>query len=150
MKKAVLIIMASIILYAADLAGAESPKSAEVNQPAQNQTKFDLSLAKDPNFTFGQNNQLSTREMFLKMVFAVFIVIILVSAVVYLSKKVGNKIVNTPGREIRVTETCYLGQRKSLHLIKMGNRKILIGCTAENITKLAEITDETGDEIKKV
>lgn len=139
-KKAVLLIAASAALYAPEAFCANSTASAEPN--TQTIKKFDFAYAKDPNFTFGQSGQPSSREMFCKMVFAVMIVTAFGLVAVYISKKLSRRIVNAPGREVRMLETLHLGSHKTLHLIKFGNQRILIGCTNENITKLAEIIED--------
>jgi flagellar biogenesis protein FliO len=47
------------------------------------------------------------------------------------------------GKQIRIIETVHLGPRKSVHLLKIGDKQILIGSTNENITKLADVMDES-------
>ncbi len=75
------------------------------------------------------------------MMVSVLLVITLGAAAVYASKKLLPKITSAPGREIHVIETVHLGPRKSLHLLKIGNQRILIGSTNETITKLADMDD---------
>jgi len=52
------------------------------------------------------------------------------------------RITNPPGKRIKVVETAYLGPRKAVHLLRIGDRWILVGSTNENITKLAELTSD--------
>jgi len=79
------------------------------------------------------------------LVRAVLFVVVLAVAAVYASKKLLPKITNLPGKEVRVVETVYLGPRKAVHVLEVGNRRFLVGSTNENITKLADITgDFTG------
>lgn len=73
---------------------------------------------------------------------SVLLVIALGIAAIYVSKRLLPKITNAPGREIHVIETVHLGQRKSLHLLKIGNQRILIASTNETITKLADMNDD--------
>jgi flagellar biosynthetic protein FliO len=107
------------------------------------------SFSGDPNFSNPVNNRLGTNELFYRAIFAVVVVIVLAVAAVYVSKKLLPKITKIPGREIHVVETIYIGQRKALHLVEAGNRRLLIGSTNENITKLADITDEVTFETQK-
>lgn len=67
-------------------------------------------------------------------------VVVLGVVAVYASKKLLPKITNLPGKEVRVVETVYLGPRKAVHVLEVGNRRFLVGSTNENITKLADIT----------
>jgi flagellar biosynthetic protein FliO len=100
----------------------------------ENQQKSPLKL--------GEPSNLGAGELFFKMALAVFIVIVLGIAAVYFSRKLLPKIARMPGKEIKVIETVHLGQRKSLHLIKVADHRILIASTNETITKLADLTDE--------
>ncbi len=80
-------------------------------------------------------------ELSAKMTLAVLLVIVLGAAAIYMSKKVLPRITNLPGKEIRILETAYLGPRKAVHLVKIGNQRLLIGSTNESITTLADLTD---------
>lgn len=80
-------------------------------------------------------------ELFIKMMLSVLLVIGLGAAAIYVSKKLLPKITNLPGKEIRILETAYLGPRKAVHLVKIGNQRLLIGSTNESISMLADVTD---------
>ncbi|UCF42304.1 MAG: flagellar biosynthetic protein FliO [Planctomycetota bacterium] len=98
-------------------------------------------FAKDPNLITKGPDSLDTRELFFKLMVSVLLVIALGVAAIYASKRLLPKITNLPGRKIHVIETVHLGPRKSVHLVKIGNQRILIGSTNESITKLADIND---------
>jgi flagellar biosynthetic protein FliO len=116
-------------------AGKESPRVAEP-QPATVDTPWN-----DPNLVSSTNAGLGGRELFLKMMFSVGLVIGLGAAALYLSKKVLPRVANAPGREIHVLETTYLGPRKALHLVEVANQRLLIASTNENVTMLAHVND---------
>jgi len=100
-----------------------------------------FSLAKnEPNFSAAADDMLDTKELFFKMMFAVLLVVALGVAAIYISKKILPRFTNLPGKKIRVIETLALGQRKTVHLLEVGNQRFLIGCTTESITKLADVT----------
>lgn len=80
-------------------------------------------------------------SLFFKMIFSVVLVLVLGAAAVYMSKKVLPRITNLPGKEIRILETAYLGPRKAVHLVRIGNQRLLIGSTNEGVTILADVTD---------
>jgi flagellar biosynthetic protein FliO len=81
------------------------------------------------------------REFFYKMLVSIVVVAALGAGVVYLSKKLLPKISNLPGKQIRIVETSHLGQRKALHLVQVGSKRLLIGSTNETITMLADVTE---------
>ena len=76
---------------------------------------------------------------------AILFVVVLGAAAIYASRKLLPKITNLPGKEVRVVETVYLGPRKAVHVLEVGSRRFLVGSTNENITKLADITDELAE-----
>ena len=92
----------------------------------------------DPN----SNNQFGRTNDTGRLLLSVFIVFVLGVAAIYLSKKVLPKFTHSTGKKIQVVETVHLGPRKAIHLIKIGSQTLLIGSTNENITKLADVTDQ--------
>ncbi len=95
----------------------------------------------DPNLVSSANAGLGSRELFLKMMLSVGLVIGLGSAALYLSKKVLPRVANAPGKEVHVLETTYLGPRKALHLVEVANQRLLIASTNESVTMLAHVSD---------
>jgi flagellar biosynthetic protein FliO len=124
--------------------GALAIHSAQPNTAGKENTSSCSLLAlaeNEPNFSPAADDMLDTKELFFKMLFAVLLVIVLGAAAIYISKKVLPQLTNLPGKKIRVIETLALGQRKTVHLLEVDNRRFLIGCTADSITKLADMTD---------
>jgi flagellar biosynthetic protein FliO len=103
--------------------------------------RTETSFLGDPNQFAGTNVNLGGRELFLKMMLSVGLVIALGVGALYLSKRVLPKVTNAAGKEIRVLETTYLGPRKALHLVEVANHRLLIGSTSDHITTLAHIND---------
>lgn len=97
----------------------------------------------DPNFTAGLNNGSSTGKVFFRMTLMVLLVVVLGAAAIYLSKKLLPRLTHLSGKQIRIIETVHLGPRKAVHLLKIGDKQILIGSTNENITKLADVMVES-------
>lgn len=97
-------------------------------------------FANDPNLSDKPPGSFDTRELFFKMMLAVLLVILLGVAAVYISKKLLPRITNLSGKEIRIIETVHLGPHRAVHLLKIGNQRLLIGSTGESITKLADVT----------
>ncbi len=98
-------------------------------------------FASDPNVPARADEGFGGRELFFKTMFMVVLVAVLGAAAIYVSKKFLPKITNLPGKKIRVIETAHIGPRKMVHLLKIGNQRLLIGSTNESITKLADVTD---------
>jgi flagellar biosynthetic protein FliO len=104
-----------------------------------------VALADDPNFaTNSSKNAYSSfggnQELFFKMMLSVLLLVALAITAVYVSKKLLPKITNLPGKRTHILETTYLGPKKAVHLIEIGNQYLLLGSTNENITLLADLT----------
>jgi flagellar biosynthetic protein FliO len=122
-----------------------SPNTAP-NEPVHPITSTQDSIfARDTNFVLGTDRQFDTGPIYWRMMLAILLVLALGVAAYYVSKKVSGKIVNLPNRKIKLVETLYLGSKKSLHLIKVGDRNILVGTTPTNIIRIADLSKDTGD-----
>ncbi len=95
----------------------------------------------DPNFAGPADGSLGGNGLFARMMLCTLLVAGLGAGVLYVSKKVLPKVTSAPGKEIHIRETTYLGPRKALHLVEIGNHKLLIGSTNDSITTLADVTD---------
>jgi len=127
--------------------GTEPEKSQpDPNQPqAGTESTNNPLYANDPIF-FSESDFNSGGSVFsIRAILAVLFVLALFIAAIYVSKKLLPKITNLPGREIRIVETVHLGPRKAVHLLEIGNQRLLIGSTNENITKLADLTGDLMD-----
>lgn len=95
----------------------------------------------DPNLA-GLGNGAGTKELFVKMMVSVVLVVVLGGIAIYGSKRLAGKLANMPGKKIKIVETAHLGPRKAVHLLRIGDRCLLIGSTNDNITKLADLTTD--------
>jgi len=132
-----------IFLYSA---GANSNNEAiqnqtiDSNQVSNNGTKkTDTLFQNDTGFT--GNSPIKGTEIFYKIMLSMVFILILGAAAVFMIKKYFPNIAKLQGKEIHVVETVHLGPRKSVHLIEIGKRRLLIGSTNENISKLADLTE---------
>jgi flagellar biosynthetic protein FliO len=81
-------------------------------------------------------------ELLFRMMGGLIIVIALMMAVFYLSKRVLPKLNKNSGKEIQILETTMLGPRKYLHVIKVANQRLLLGSTNDRINMLAHLVDD--------
>jgi len=140
----IVLIMAISCVIAGSVCTAEpnSPSDAEaVAQQTTTEENANNSWSLDPNGAWNFPQSVDNKELFGSSVKAIIIVVILCVAIILISKKMLPKMSNLTGRRIRIVETVHLTQRKTLHIIKVDDREVLIGSTNENITKLAELTD---------
>jgi len=105
-------------------------------------SKLGSGIFDDANFSGQKDERFGTGELYYRMILAILLVVVLGVAAIYVSKRLLPRITALSGKEIRIVETVHLGQRRSIHLIEAGGRRILIGSTNEAITKLAEVGSE--------
>ena len=91
----------------------------------------------------------TSQELYLRMITASVLVCVLAVVAVSISRKVLPKLTNLQGKQIKVVETVHLGSRKTLHLIEVENRRLLIGSSSEQITKLAELTKTFSEHLEQ-
>jgi len=153
-KNIVLLITVALVAGVLVICSAQSATDGtepEKSQPDPNRPQTDTEstnsplFANDPNFFSGSDFNPGGEGFFIRAVLAVLFVIALFIAAIYVSKKLLPKITNLPGKEIRIVETVHIGPRKAVHLLEIGNRRLLIGSTNENINKLADLTGEIMD-----
>jgi len=126
----------------AEVQSWQSKTGAPLDLGAQMPLATLTDTADDANLSPLTRNRGGTGELFYKMMLSVLLVIGLGAGAIYASKKVLGKITNLPGKKIKVVETVYIGPRKAVHLLEVDNRRILIGSTNDNITKLADLTPD--------
>ncbi|RKX20833.1 MAG: flagellar biosynthetic protein FliO [Candidatus Zixiibacteriota bacterium] len=108
----------------------------------------------DGTVSESDNNQLATSVVpsLLKIISALVIVLVAIYLSVYLLKKTmgkkfsGNKSLDS----LEVIETTYVAPKKTISLVRVGNKSVLVGVTEQNISMLTELTTDETDEILSV
>jgi len=155
-KKVVLLLAASalgcgVLMAQPAQSASDAPKSEEAASNTSQSGPADKSgtegsfFTQDPDLSGGSGFAGGAGELFFRAMLAVLFVIVLGVGAIYVSRRLLPRIINAPGKKIRVVETAHLGPKKAVHVIEVGNRRFLIGSTAENITRLADITDDLID-----
>ena len=138
-RKKIVVLLAIVTVGSAALMAISSRLAGNEPKLENSKSKANSLFINDPNFSMAANNSLGGRELFFKMILSILLVVVLGIAAIYVSKKFLPH-ANLSGKRVRLIETVHLGLRKAIHLLKIGNQHILIGSTAENITKLADVT----------
>ncbi len=108
--------------------------------------------ANEPNYMdwSKSDNQFRTMEddssLLGKLFGSIIVILILGWAAYYLTKKLGLKTSPVAGKYIEVLETVNIGSQKQLHMIRSGDKQILISSTAQNITKISEMDVKTDNQ----
>ena len=106
--------------------------------PGSNTSPSSSTWLTDPNSLLSQNSGV-TRELILKTLGSLVLVIGLGLVVAYVLRRIGPRLCQIPGRQIRVIETTALGPKKALHIVEVGRQRFLIGSTPDQVTMLAPI-----------
>ena len=132
-----------LLLSVAFCSGAVSLCAARGGSDEGTRSLFDdsgFAYGNEPNRIAGLDDGGGAGDLFFRMMLMVLLVIILGIAAIELSRKLLPRFTQLSGKRVRVVETVHLGPRKTLHLLKIGNRQLLIGSTNENINRLADVT----------
>jgi flagellar biogenesis protein FliO len=127
---------------------AGSSIAADINDIDTNSTSF--ALLQDTNSDFGTKDGLSTFQMFSRMIVAAIIILALGLTASYATRKFSARITTQKGKEIKILENVNLGNRKTLHLLTVGHRKILIATTRDNVVRIADLSDTLGDITQEI
>lgn len=95
-----------------------------------------------PGQDLTDTSNLTNTQLLLRMLGGMVVVIALMLAVLYLSKRVLPQLGKNAGKEIKIIETTMLGPRKYLHVIKVANQRLLLGSTNDRINMLAHLVDD--------
>jgi len=79
-------------------------------------------------------------SLFAQSVAAVFVILVLGAAAIFVVKRLLPRLGIAQGRRINVLETVYLGSRRSLHMVQVGDRTLLVGDTRDRLGLLADLT----------
>lgn len=135
-----------MFLLALALFSSASASFAIASENSSRDSLQSLNLnSNQPNLTTGSDDNSGLGEAYIKMILTILLVVVLGAAAIYLSKKLLPGLSHLSGKQIRIIETVHLGPRKAVHLLKIGDRQILIGSTNENITKLTDVIDKSSE-----
>ena len=136
---------------AAPPAGTAAEAPAAPEPPAKQADKAGTSLetpAKLPTETsnegnkgrFGTKNGYNTSDLLSQSLAAVLVILVLGVAAIFVVKRLLPRIGVSQGKQVRVLETVYLGPRKSLYVVRVGERTLLVSGTRERLSLLADVT----------
>ncbi len=130
-----------VLLQTSGSSAGEGVSTTRTSENRSSKGKAGGLFPNDRNMTLQETSGSSIKKLFGKTMVSVLLVIVLGSSAVFVSKRLLPKISNRPGKEIHIIETAHLGPRKMVHLLRVGNQRLLVGSTNENITILANVTD---------
>ncbi len=144
-KKKIVVFLITVALGSSALLVCSARSATDGTELKNSKSKAGSLFANDPNFSGRPDGSTGNQELFFKMMVSVLFVVAMGAAAIYVSKKFLPKITNLSGKEIHIAETVHLGPHKAVHLLEIGNRRLLIGSTNENITRLADLTSAFAD-----
>jgi flagellar biogenesis protein FliO len=75
-----------------------------------------------------------------QMLAATLVILFIGVVAIVVVKKLLPRLAKSRGRRISVLETAYLGPHKSVHLLQVGDRKVLVGSSRDSVVKLGDVT----------
>ena len=82
------------------------------------------------------------------MIGIVAVILVLGVGGLWVVRRLAPRIQQRRGRHIAVVETACLGPNRNVHLLKVGDRDLLIASTREHISMLADVTGAVGDSFE--
>jgi flagellar biosynthetic protein FliO len=84
-----------------------------------------------------------------KMIGALLLVILIAYGALWLMKRfMGRRYGHRPGGgALEVIESTYVGPQKTISLVRVGNRAVLVGVTDQQVSTLTELSEEETQEI---
>ena len=84
------------------------------------------------------------------MLAAVFVILVIGAFAFFIIRKVLPRIRVVAGKNISILETAYLGPRKTVHLLQVVSKKILVASFPEGVASLGDVTDAFGEEYAEI
>ncbi len=122
-----------------------SPSLGETETPTTDQSGRDSDFWSDIGSDGGDGG-----GVWWQILSAALIVLVLGVIVMIAVKKLLPRISKGGGKRISIVETVYLGPKRTVHLLKVGTRTILVGSWADGIVKLDDVTDAFRSEYDDV
>jgi len=103
-----------------------------------------------PTYDYGQfledeavtmGTEPSTVSVLLDMAWKLGLVLALAYGVLWLAKRFVSVRAVTGGQQMKVIETVTLGGNRSLHLLRVGSRTLLVGATSQQLSTLADVSE---------
>lgn len=77
---------------------------------------------------------------------AVLVILVLGGIGVYVVRRVMPRITAARGKQITLLESFHLAPQRTVHLLQVGQRSLLVGASREGLSLLADVTGDLGEE----
>ena len=121
-------------------AASESPK--EEKKPVLNTRISEESpFSEETESPEAPNSDDLRSQLIRQLLIMIGFVVLIGAGLWWFARKYSRGLMGGKGRLITVTETVPLGPRKTVHILQVGSRKLLIGSTSESIRFLTDVTE---------
>jgi hypothetical protein len=121
---------------------APPPETAAPAKPAPAETPDKLGVAGKPDpapFNLG-TKEYDGGKLLWESLAAVIVVLALGGAGLFLVRRVVPRIGAARGKQIALVETLHLSPQRSVHLVQVGGRSLLVGASRDGLRLLADVT----------
>lgn len=81
-----------------------------------------------------------------EMIFLLFVFIIVIASAYFITKKIASiGSLRMQGKNMQIIETLQLSMNQIIHLVRVGEKIVMIGVSKDNITYLSEVDSESID-----
>ena len=119
----------------------ETPPAATEQTPPQNAEGLGIAPRPDATpFDLGSKENESGRLLWESLA-ATIVILVLGGVSLFVVKRVMPRLGVGRGKRLALMETLSLGSQKSVHLIQVGDRRLLVGASRDGVRMLADVTD---------
>jgi flagellar biogenesis protein FliO len=128
-----------VVLWAGTLLAAEEPSPARASSAADTSVIPDSAMPAPLVLPTGDVGEETYATLIIKLTGGLALVVLLAWGGVYLMRRLGlAQSVGAAGGPIRLGQRAYLGPKKLICLVEIGDRTLALGVTEHSITPLAE------------
>jgi flagellar biogenesis protein FliO len=102
----------------------------------------------DKKFPSGGSGDLT--GMLWQLLAAAIVLLVVGAACIFAVRRLLPKLRRATGKRVAVLETTYLGPRKTVHLLQVGQRRLLVAAGPEGVVKLDDVTEAFGEDFAEV
>jgi flagellar biogenesis protein FliO len=93
-----------------------------------------------PGFSLG-TREYDSGKLLWESLAAILVILALGGVALFVIKRVMPRLGGVRGKRLALVETLHLAPQKSVHLLQVGDRRLLVAASKENLCLLADVTD---------
>lgn len=142
-------VLVGILILSVAAQAVGTAANQQTIKPSSNQTKWDLGQKElNPIEPIGDSKDEPVYVTILSFIFKLAIVVALAYGTIFALKRFNvGSLQRSNNQRIKVVENTTLGANRSLHLVDVGSKRLLVASTTSQISLLAELQADDASEV---